>query len=477
MDEAAKIEDVKLDSQYELSVSEDKLSVMISCKFEMADEQDQLFIDIRAELEKMGIKGNFHVKYLISALQKAKNNSLDITDLVIVKGNPSVMPKDGKLEWSKDFFAEGYQIDHKTDTIDFRQKAALLNITKGESLVKVHPEIPGENGCDVYGKLIRPPSPKKITLRGGPNVVWNENKKEYQARCSGRLNFKGSTLDVMDIYTIQGNVGSETGNIEHNGEVKIKGDVISNFKVEAEGNIEIKGLVGDCDIDCGGDLVIRGGINSTCEKLIKVVGDANIKYSDNAVIECKGNVNVDVEIHHCRIYSSGKITCRGIIVGGKTVSAKGISVAEAGSKSNTITTLIAGIDFQLLKALKLNSDEKENSKKKLKKLKIEQTNIENLGSHLKSEQKEALTEIQFHIMETEEETAEQEIEDKKLFDLINTNRSAQIEILDVVYQGTILKIIDSQYQIEETMKGPIIARFDNETNKIKLFNNTNQNME
>jgi len=40
-------------------------------------------------------------------------------EIVIVRGNPMVMPVDGRLVWSKDYFAKGYKIDLMTNKIDY----------------------------------------------------------------------------------------------------------------------------------------------------------------------------------------------------------------------------------------------------------------------------------------------------------------------------------------------------------------------
>ena len=477
MEDAEKVKKQETEVQCKLTVSKDNLAVLISCSSELVAKQELLFKDIQAQKENLGIVGELDKKGLVSAIIKAKSSGEGITGLVILKGRPPVKPIDGKIEWLKDFFAEGYYVDPETKVIDYRQKAAAPSVTEGEALVKVFPETDGEDGCDVYGKVVRALPPKKVELRAGPNVVWDEENNEYKAKCSGRLSFKGSTIDVMNVYIISGDVGPETGNIQHNGNVKINGEVISNFKIEATGDIEIKGLVGACDIVCGGDLTIKGGINGSLEKKIIVNGNAFLKYSNNVLIECDGDIHVDVEVHQSQLYCCGRINCDGIIMGSRVMAAKGIIVTEAGSKASSDTSLISGVDYKLLKAVKKATEERNIAKKELKVFEIKLKKLKQIGNMLNNEQKETITEIQFHIIESNNKIAELLEEEKNIRKLINANRDAEIEINDLVYTDTILRVLDTQLRVSETLKGPLVARIDNTTSKIGLFSKNDEDSE
>ncbi len=474
MNENIKTENPKVYNRCKFTVSEDKLMVFMSCSFESTAEQDLLLEDIYSKISRMGISNNLDEPELITAIEKARNNGEGVTDLLIIKGISPVMPQDGKLEWMKDYFAEGYYVDPDTKAIDYRQKAELLTVTEGESLVKVYQEISGENGCDVYGKLIRVQSPKKVNVRAGQNVAWDSDEGVYKAKCSGRLSFKSNLIEVLDLYSIFGDVGLETGNIKHNGDVQIKGEVISNFIVEATGNIEIGGVVGASNIICGGDLIVKGGINGNIENKIIVKGNVYSKYCNNALIECDGDIHIKVGIHHSHFYCSGKAICDGVVMGSVITAAKGISVAEAGSKNNTDTTLVSGVDYKLMNLIKKLSEDRENAKKDLIVHEINRKKIATIGNILNDKQKAVLDEINSDIVETKKNIDELLEEEKRNRRLINSIRDTEIEIIDTVYTETILRVQDSLFRVSNTLKGPLVASIDNTTGKIGLCSKSDE---
>jgi len=85
---------------------------------------------------------------------------------------------------------------------------------------------------------------------------------------------------------------------------------------------------------------------------------------------------------------------------------------------------------------------------------------------------ESLTEVQFLVMEAQEKTKKLEEESKKLRKLVYANRDAQIEITGHAFAGTILRVLDSQHEVEETLKGPLVAAIDSATGKVSLSSTT-----
>jgi len=226
-----------------------------------------------------------------------------------------------------------------------------------------------------------------------------------------------------------------------------------------------------------GDLTIKGGINGSLENKIIIKGNANLKYSNNALIECDGDIHIDVEVHHSQFYCCGSVICKGVIKGSKIMAAKGIIVAEAGSKTNADTSLVSGVDYKLIKLLKKITDDRTVAKKELKDSQLKYKKIRQLGNNLKVEQKEALTEYQFQITEIEGKIEDLLEEDKRVRKIIKDNKNAEIEIKELVYSDTILRVLDTQIRVAETLKGPLVARIDETTSKIRLFSKNDEGME
>jgi hypothetical protein len=310
--------------------------------------------------------------------------------------------------------------------------------------------------------------PRNVSLRSGPNVVWDEAEQGYRARISGRIKFRESLIDVEEDYSIKGDVGPETGNIRHPGSVVISGDVISEFKVEAEGTVDVKGQVYAAEIHCGGDLVVRNGINGSTEKTLEVKGSVKAKHVSSTKIMCSTDVCVDAEICNSQLNVRGEVVCRGRIVGGSTVSLKGIRAGQVGSEKDIRTILVTGVDFELAAAFKSKKEELEELIKVLEKVESAHIQLERLGDKLIGNQREQRTKLKSLLKETKEKISSLEVEKGEIHRKMLEGRKAKIVIDKVIYPGTILRIVDSTIEIQEMKRGPLMASFDTETGFVTI---------
>jgi len=402
----------------------------------------------------------------------------DIVDLKIVEGIWSVMPTDGRLEWTGDYFTDGYYVDPETKRIDFRQKANNPAVDENQLLVVVHKAIPGKDGRDVYGRTISVPRARDVNLRAGSNVTWSPEDNGYRAKSAGRVKLVGSTLDIDEVLFIRNGVGVNSGNVIHKGQVIVDGDVESEFKVEATGNIEIKGVLQAAEIRCDGNLVAADGINENLAKSVKVKGNIAAKYILNANIECEGDIIANREIFQSQIKSRGEVTCNeGRIVGGEIIAAKGITVDEVGSKGTVKTSLVAGVDYAQIKKLKRCKTQIEQLKAVINKLRPVHKRLTAQMQILSTAQKEGLTEMGFRISEAEESIVELDQECKEIRKQIVSNRSAEIHIQGIVYPGVVLRVCDSQFVLEHALQGPLMAHLDPVTQEIALSSETDSTTE
>jgi uncharacterized protein (DUF342 family) len=295
----------------------------------------------------------------------------------------------------------------------------------------------------------------------------------YCANCAGSVRMIGKTLEVDEVFMIRGDVGKVTGNICHRGQVVIEGNIESDYKVEASGHIEVRGLIYACEVKCGGNLIAKEGINENRTKKIAVGGDIASKYILNANVVCNGNVLAKTEIFQSVIRTKGEVNCaEGRIVGGEILSAKGIVTKEAGSKANVETTLIAGVDFALVDKLKENNDIIQKSKDTIKKLGPTCKRLKTSPITLSAAQKENLMEMEYHISDAEEQIKELEEGNKTIRREIYSNKTAQVKILGTLYPGVVIRIFDSQFIANHPLIGPLVAALDPVTHELALSSET-----
>ncbi|MFH2035220.1 MAG: FapA family protein [Candidatus Zixiibacteriota bacterium] len=477
------MEDIKpetntlISEEIEIKVSPDKMEVVFSCQLVKGDVS-VIMQNIFKELINKKITAKPDEEALLKVLNESKEQNKGINNYVLVEGIVPIMPVDGKIEWSGDYFNEEYYIDPETKRTDFHRKMGNPNVEKDVLLAKVTYDKQGKDGRDVFGKTIKVPAPKRINLQNGPNIVWNNKEAAFYSKVAGRVILTGSTVDIDETVFIKEDVGVESGNINHKGNVVINGGINSECKVEATGDIEVRGLVYASDIKCGGNLTCKEGMNESIEKKIEVKGELFSKYIMNATIESYGNIIVNSEIYQSNIKSRGDISCEeGRIVGGEIMVAKDIRTGEAGSKGYANTLLIAGVDFHLQQRLNINNTNIQKLKDSLKKLKPVYRQLINIKNFLDATQKEKLTELEFKIYEIND-TIEKLEEDNKIIRKKNyENRKARIIILKMIYPGVTLRIFDTQFIVDNALAGPIVAIIDSVTGKLALTSELEENKE
>ncbi|MFH2036898.1 MAG: FapA family protein [Candidatus Zixiibacteriota bacterium] len=451
-----------------LTVVDNKMSVIMSCTIEVLQKGD--FIDtLKDKLRFMKITARPDIVAIEEEVKQARDEERGISSLKIASGTPPVKPVDGRIEWTRDYFRPGYYIDPVTKKIDFHQKLSDPCVEKDEILVKMYRAKMGKNGKNVFGQAITVPNPREVILKPGNNVYWDEEVTGFRAACPGTVQKRGYTIEVNDVFTARNGVNTEIGNIKHNGKVVVNGDIDSDFRIEATGDVEVKGLVYASDIICGGNLITREGINSSSDKLIKVEGDILTKYIQNANVEAHGNITANSEIYQCQIYSDGEVNVNeGRIVGGEIFAVHGISVGEAGSKGSINTVLISGVDRVLQAKLKTNHEDVKQLKETIKKLDVAYRKLKRNIRILNDDQIKTMAEIKDELKKAEVKIEQLNNDNKNLYEEKKQKEEATIHILNLVYPGTILRIGDCRHRVDHILLGPIYASYDRDRDEIKL---------
>ncbi len=420
MENEININEPEVSSEFQLNVNDDKLEVVLSIDALTAAVSDTAD-KILDKLTEMGIDNLPEIELIQSRLEETKYDGDQVQEIVLVRGQAPVMPVDGRLVWSKDYFAKGYKIDITTNKIDFKEKVASPVVLEDDLIIKVVPPTPGEDGIDVYGQLIKVNPPAKAEIKVGPNLRWDEEASGYLAAVSGRLRMPGASLEIQEVFTIDGDVGRKTGNIKHEGDIIIRGDVDSEYNVEATKTILVTGVIGACNVTSGSDLIVNGGISGREDKKISAKGGIKAKYIMNAVIEAGGDVASEVEILKSKIQAGGKVYCGGRIAGGEIIAGTNIITELAGNDKN-VTTLL-----------------------EIRKPEIAEVND---GSEESDETESA-------------ENSEQEAQD-------NPEQTDSIRIEEEVYVGTKFTVLGHRHQVKKRLKGPVVALIDKELKQFVL---------
>jgi len=321
--------------------------------------------------------------------------------------------------------------------------------------MEIIPPTEGFNGVDVFGNEIIAKKGREVLIKKGKNVVESEDGLKIYASKDGEVFFKDGTIFVDEVISIDGNIDNETGNIQFNGKINIKGNVKSGFKVEAEGDIEVWGVVEGAMIVSKGNINIHRGVQGNNQAYLQCSGNLNAKYLENVTVKCGGNVESDA-ILHSSVTTKGKITVlgkKGLIVGGDIKAGYEVRANVVGSSMGTITKIEVGIDpeekslYEELKSEILNIEKNIDSSKKA----IEVLNKISKKQELNNEKQDLLIKSlkTYKVLKAKHDTIAKEL--YNLSEKFNESNNGKIHAATTIHPGTKVIIGSSSRQIYDEL--------------------------
>jgi len=402
-------------------------------------------------------------------LNKVKFGCLDITkenmDLIekfiIAKGIEPIPGSDAtikmyELEEIKPALENAGEVDHYELNVINK---ILENEWLGE---RIEPTI-GISGTNVYGSEVKAPDGKQSVLRYDTKTVYqksidDETKTALFAKRNGAVVYIGESVSVLNAIEVDGTIGFNTGNIDFNGFVDIKGSVEDNFSVIADENIQIKG-----DMGIGatgiiesrhGDVYIRGGVAGRHKAIIKAKGNVYTKFASDCTIISEGTVNIGFYAMNCNIVAKELIfeSADSRLIGGETKVDIQVKVGELGSKSASKTYVhVNGFNKEELRgeydslkdAIELCKEKEKAYKEQYETLKGKNSSVENSKKMDKAytkmlDYKEKLKKI----YDTRE----------RFISYMHAKGEGEVKVLKAVYSNVFISIKDKAIEIQEPSK-------------------------
>lgn len=393
------------------------------------------------------------------------------TDYVMAKATLPIQGRDAEIKY---FFNTDLTMKPKTNedgSVDFHKLDIISHCRKGDLLATLTPADPGKPGIDVYGRVIKPNKVTNKVLRFGNKIRLSEDGLSIYSEVDGHVSLVDGRVFVSDTFEVSADVDASTGDIEYEGNVVVKGNVITGFSVKAKGDIEVYGVVEGAYLEAGGQIILRRGMQGMNKGILKAGGNIISKFIENAEVIAGGYINTD-SIMHSKVSAKGDIVVsgkKGLITGGVVRSGTMISLKTAGSYMGTNTVLEVGIDPTVM-------DEFKELEKMIVSLKAERERINQAlavvrkklqsGAGItydKLDQIKKLTKasIQFNTQIAE---ATQRYDALKFE--VEGSASGIIKIQDVAYPGTKIVISNIVYYVRDIIHH---TKFIRERADIKLI--------
>lgn len=232
-------------------------------------------------------------------------------------------------------------------SIDFKERSFIHNIEAGVQIAHFIPEKPAIDGLDIYDEVMEANYDDDPCYKIGNNLKVEADGINIKSAIKGILVNNNNTISVSNVIEIE-KVDLSTGNIEVDGSVIIKENVTPGFSIKTEGDIKVNGNIEDAKINCGGNLIVSGGIIGGPDSDMHINGKVYASFIRNANLISNGDVianqivNSDISCNNRVIVLEGK----GVIIGGNIKALNGIWAKSIGAISESKTTIIVGRDAE-----------------------------------------------------------------------------------------------------------------------------------
>jgi len=386
----------------------------------------------------------------------------------VARGISPIQGKDAKVEFffNTDYLKAGGLT--KDGVIDFKDRGEIPYVEEGTVLAEKIPMVESRHGQNIYGDEIETMPGEDISIKFGKGAKLSEDGFKVLAAVKGFPKYALSGhIFVHQEYTTEGDVDYETGHIDYDGNVSVKGRIKSGFKVK--GNditaIELDGGIVTAD----GDIKIAGGIN---EGKIYARGNVYAKFIHKSEVICMGDVIVEKEIVDADIECSGGcVVENGKLISSRITAKMGVKARNIGTEKAGPNILKVGYDAFTEKELEKNREKVDglnkqiaHHEKKKEKLKEENLNLQKQITELahvqdRSQLEEKQINSEISLMENNAANAENINELKKKIQQLKINAQEAEENLDLCF--------DKSEKVEEIM--------ENENKKINALEKRRDN--
>lgn len=447
-----------------VQITEDTLKGVGGEKVFSGDEEDEAYARLIVEIARDKMKAT--IKYdtregarlptkemVMQALSDAgivygiDEDSIEVgirslTPFVAAEGLLPIPGENAYIDRKFDLGVQGKPIIDAAGRADYKDLNLFVLAKENQTLAIRIPQTKGKPGKNILGEPVPAQNGRPCPMPEGRNTkVVGEHR--LIATCNGQIVDKGSRISIDPKLEIKGGVGVQTGDVEFDGTILIRGDVEQGFKVKATGDIEIKGSINGAEVT-GRNVYISGGITGADRAKVYAEHDIRTAFAENAWIEAGNDVFISDIALHSQIRAGKRLIMEdrhGQITGGHAVAGEMLSVKILGNEAYVVTKVSVGIDPSLQKEYQdLRKNYKENKKRltqilqalntltKIDVNKLPQTRIDMIN---------ALTRSQFPLVGQikRDEKRILEIEDQ-----LANMKNGKIRVSETIYPGVRLSV-------------------------------------
>lgn len=304
------------------------------------ENRGNLMKEIIAKLRERGVIFGIRADALAGRLD-ARVPILVAEGIPPVNGNDSVI-KMFELKEPKPEVKEDGKVDH--------YELNLINkVKEGDWLGERTDPTEGSPGKSVKGEVVHQLKGKRFPLFYDSKTVsevHGNGKTTLYAKITGAVHYNGDKISVSNYLEISSDIDFNTGNIDFDGFLTVKGAIADNFSVAARDDIEILGEFGIGSVkevvSRGGNILIKGGIAGKNKAVVRSTKDIYTKFISDATVISDGIVYVGFYCLNSNIIAKQVIveSAKGKIIGGVIEAEQKVEAAYTGNESEKRTQII-----------------------------------------------------------------------------------------------------------------------------------------
>lgn len=233
--------------------------------------------------------------------------------------------------------------------IDYHELGDIPTVLANQPLMRRHPPTPGTDGTDVRGVPLRP-KPGLDEPFDTPFVgvaVSETDANLLMSVDAGQPVHTRCGVHVEKVLQLKA-VNMATGNIHFVGTVEVAGDVSPGMKIEASGDIIVKGMVDNAHLEAGGSIQVSGGVIS--HSALRATHSVTVRFVENSAIQAGTAIAVENMAAHSDLQALNQIQVgttagpRGRLIGGMARATMLVRAPTLGATAGGLTRVQVGIN-------------------------------------------------------------------------------------------------------------------------------------
>lgn len=424
-------------------------------------QRDQLTEALEAKLKIERME-----RGVLNKIVEKLNSGSKSEKLLIARGKSPGKGLDGKIVFLVKVYG-GQQEPYTDDKgfTDFKVVHLFDNVTKGQEIARIYPPRAGKPGLDVFGEEIDsiPGSEANFTPEESVTLSRPEgSKSDYQslsALLDGFVINEHSRIQVKDVLHVKQDLDFKTGNIDFIGGVKISGDVMTGFSIQASGNIEINGSLRDAIlISTAGDVRINEGAFGDPQSFVVSAKRLYLKFAHQLQASVHKDLWIKKYVEECLLRVQGTVQApSGKLVGGSLMTPYGVEAGHIGNTAGISTVINLCLDIEATPEYQEIETNLARHSKALELLSLHLGPFKDNPDRivfLNEKMREKISTLRNKLIRIQKSLESLEKKRGELLAKGTRGNNPRVNFLKAMHQGVIILQGEVVFAVEETLLGP-----------------------